>query len=299
VQKEGRVQLQVANALWPQLGYRFLEEYLEILRQHYGASVTALDYAVSETARREINGWVDRKTEGKIEELIGPGVLNPRTRLVLTNAIYFKGDWAQQFDEVRTKPQAFWIAPTEKVDVPTMSQVDTFGFSQREPGLQVLELPYAGHELSMLLLLPEKVDGIGELEETLTAENLQRWTNNLSPMEVAVHIPRFTVRCQFSLREALKSLGITDAFGDAADFSGMDGRRGLYLSAVIHQAYVDVNEEGTEAAAATAALMATMSVPLPPPVFRADHPFVFLIRENSTGTILFLGRVSNPLAGDG
>ena len=293
VQQKGYVQLRIANALWPQQAYPLREEFLDMVKKHYGVSLSALDYRDAERARKTINDWVAAETEGKITDLIGPGVLNELTRLVLTNAIYFKGDWAMPFDETRTKEEKFWVTPTVTVDVPTMQQVDKFGYSGWEPGFQILELAYAGDDLSMIVLLPEQVDGITELENALTAENLARWTSHLQQMEVAVHLPRFRVRCQFELVRALTSLGMEDAFGEA-DFSGMDGTTALYLAAVIHQAFVDVNEEGTEAAAATAAVMAVLSLPPPPPIFRADHPFIFLIRENSTGSILFLGRVSNP-----
>jgi serpin B len=296
VKERGHVELRVANALWPHRGYPFLEEFLALVKQYYGVLITPLDYSKEKSAREAINAWVEDKTEGKIRDLLAPGVLNAMTRLVLTNAIYFKGDWAKQFDEGRTQDATFWVTAAEHVKVPMMSQVDTFGYSAREPGLQILELPYAGDDLSMIVLLPEKLDGIGELENALTVANLTRWTCDLRRMEVEVHLPRFKMSCQFELADTLKSLGIRDAF-DGADFSGMDGTKMLYIWAVIHKAYVDVTEQGTEAAAATAVVMAMRSLPLPPPVFRADHPFVFLIRENSTGSVLFLGRVMNPNSG--
>ena len=163
-----------------------------------------------------------------------------------------------------------------------------------DDGLQVLELPYAGDDLSMVVLLPKEIDGLAELEGRLTVENLGRWTKHLWQSEVQVSLPRFEITFPFRLDGTLISMGMVDAFGDA-DFSGMDGSQVLYISAVLHKAFVAVNEEGTEAAAATAVVMRAKGVPLSPPVFRADHPFVFLIRENSTGSILFLGRVANPL----
>lgn len=293
VEQEGNVKLSVANRLWPQQRYPLLEEYLELLRECYGVTIEALDFADAERARKTINAWVEDKTEGKITDLIGPGVLDALTRLVLTNAIYFKGNWASRFDQRETSQETFWISPADKSSVPMMTQVDRFGYSARQPDLQILELPYAGNQLSMIVLLPKRVDGISELETALTEENLSRWTSHLRQREVSVYLPRFRVRSQFGLNGVLRSLGIENAFSDA-DFSGMDGTKALYLSAVIHQAFVDVNEEGTEAAAATAVVMAVRSMPAPPPVFRADHPFVSVIRENSTGSILFLGRMSNP-----
>ena len=293
VEQAGNVKLSVANRLWPQLRHPFLEEFLELVRECYGVTIEALDFGDAERARKTINAWVEEKTGGKISDLIGPGVLDALTRLVLTNAIYFKGNWMRRFDHKDTSEGTFWISPADQASVPMMTQVDQFGYSAREPSLQILELPYAGNQLSMIVLLPKRIDGISELETALTEENLSRWTSDLSEREVSVCLPRFTVRSQFGLNGVLRSLGIENAFGDA-DFSGMDGTKALYISAVIHQAFVDVNEEGTEAAAATAVVMAVRSIPEPPPVFRADHPFVFVIRVNSTGSILFLGRVSDP-----
>jgi serpin B len=294
VQAKGNVQLKVANALWPQEGYAFLDEYLALVEEYYRASITALNYGDAEAARTTINTWVEEKTEGQIRDLIPAGILDALTRLVLTNAIYFKGDWAKRFDEDRTERAPFWVTPAASSDVPMMSQVETLGYSAREPGLQVLELPYAGHDLSMIVLLPGERDGIAALEDALIVENLTSWIDDLKPMEVEVHLPRFKLSCQFGLGSALKAMGMVDAFDYAADFSGMDGTKSLYISVVIHQASVDVNEEGTEAAAATAVVMKLKALPLPPPVFRADHPFVFLIRENQTGSILFIGRMANP-----
>jgi serpin B len=293
VEQEGNVELSVANRLWPQQRYPFLEEYLELLRECYGVTIEALDFGDAERARKTINAWVEEKTGGKITDLIGPGVLDELTRLVLTNGIYFKGNWASRFEQEDTSEDTFWISPVDKTSVPMMTQVDRFGYSAREPGLQILELPYTGNQLSLIVLLPKRIDGISELETALTEENLSRWTSDLSQREVSVHLPRFRIRSQFGLNGVLIALGMEKAFGEA-DFSGMDGTKALFISAVAHQAFVDVNEEGTEAAAATAVVMAVRSVPEPLPVFRADHPFLFVIRENSTGSILFLGRVSNP-----
>ncbi len=296
-QGQGSIQLRVANALWPQEGYAFLKEFLVLAREHYGALITPLDYGDPEAARETINIWVEEKTEQKIKDLIVPGVLDVLTRLVLVNAIYFKGDWASQFDKALTEKAAFWMTPAQKVDVPLMTRESTFKYTETD-SLQVLELPYVGEDLSMIVLLPNRIDGLAELEEALTVENLGKWTSRLWERDVQVFLPRFKMTSQFRLDGALISLGMIDAFdGDRADFSGMDGRaRWLYISAVIHKAFVDVNEEGTEAAAATAVVMRALCVPPPPATFRADHPFVFLIRENLTGSILFLGRVVNPMS---
>jgi serpin B len=297
VQARGDVRLLVANALWPQKRYAFLEEYLSLIKECYGAAITPVDYqAAAEAARKTINAWVESKTEDKIKELIAPGVLGDLTHLVLVNAIYFKGDWSNQFDPALTSDGSFWLSPEEDVEVPMMCQEGEFGYAEPR-GLQVLELPYVGGELSMIVLLPKSVRGLASLEKALTATSLSKWTDRLGYTEVEVLLPRFIMRFGCELSDALTALGMTDAFdAGAADFSGMDGREHwLFLSAVVHQAFIDVKEEGTEAAAATALEFVGAAPPDRPPVtFRADHPFFFAIRENSTGSILFLGRVVNP-----
>ena len=294
VQGKGDVLLSVANALWPAVGYTFLSTYLDLVRQFYGVSITPLDFASdAEAARVQINGWVEDETQGKIKDLIPPRLLDELTTLVLTNAIYFKGNWASQFYKKRTKEIPFWLTAKRAVDVPTMTQKRSFGYAEVD-NLQVLELPYVGDALSMILLLPRAVDGLTELEDALTAENLERWTRRLWPQEVEVFLPKFEMSASFKLGGILAEMGMRDAFG-AADFSGMTGDRDLYISEVIHKAFVDVNEEGTEAAAATAVIMTrSVAFDIGPTIFKADHPFIFLIRDNHSGSVLFLGRVIDP-----
>ncbi len=294
--KKGGYELRVANALWGQEGYEFLEEFLELIKTNYGGGLNEVDFVTAvETARKTINTWVEKKTNDKIKNLIQKGVLDSMTRLVLTNAIYFKGNWARQFKEDRTKDAPFTLADGKKVEVAMMNQTGQFNYMETE-SFQALELPYVDEELSMIILLPKEFDGLDEFEKTLTTENLSNWMDLLHNLEVRVSVPKFKMTSQFSLVSVLKSMGMTDAFSaKAADFSGMNGRRDLFISAVIHKAYVDVNEEGTEAAAATAVTMKLTSVgPARIPVFQADHPFLFLIRDNHTGSILFIGRVMNP-----
>jgi len=293
--KEG-VRLKVANALWPQQGYPFLPEYLSLLERYYGTTVTPVDYArATEQARQTINQWVERETEQKIKDLIPPGVLDPMTRLVLTNGIYFKGDWASQFKKNATHDAPFHGTPGSPIQVPMMTQQHRFRYGERQD-LQILELPYAGKGLSMVVLLPRREDGLPELERALTAAGLADWTRGLREQEVVVFLPRFKLISQFRVDAALHALGMVDAFSPGkADFAGMDGRpRWLYIGAVLHKAFVDVNEEGTEAAAATGVVVAASAARMQPPTFRADHPFLFLIRDNQTGSILFMGRVVDP-----
>ncbi|MBN2391412.1 MAG: serpin family protein [Anaerolineae bacterium] len=299
VQEKGDILLQIANALWPHIGYPFLETFLTLTEEFYRVSITPVDYRAAEVARQQINTWVEEKTQTKIKNLIPPGVLDDLTRLVLVNAIYFKGNWASQFAKERTQTVPFLVTPSQKVEAPMMAQEHPFGYGETDR-LQILELPYVGSDLSMIVLLPKEVDGLAELETALSAPNLELWTNRLWEKEVHVFLPRFKISQGVKLNHTLALMGMVDAFDELkANFSGMDGNENwLYIAAVLHKAFVDVNEEGTEAAAATAVIMGARGLPSSPPIFRADHPFVFLIRENSTRSILFLGRVVNPTLKD-
>ncbi len=299
VQKKGDIQLNVANSLWPQKDYPFLQEYLALIKECYGVLITPVDYQTArEAASKLINQWVEEKTNNKIRDLIQPGVLDVLTRLLLVNAIYFKGNWASQFEEKLTEDAPFYLLSGETIQVPTMSQKQEFGYTE-DQSLQILELPYIGNDLSMLVLLPKQANGLAEIEKNLTVENLRKWTAQLREQEVMVFLPKFKMTSQFRLDKALISMGMSEAFDmNKANFAGMDGNPNwLYIAAVIHKAFVDVNEEGTEAAAATAVVTEVLSAP--PVTFRADHPFIFLIRENLTGSILFLGRVIDPTKEEG
>jgi serpin B len=250
-----------------------------------------VDYKDPEMARRKINLWVEENTQKMITEVIPPGFLDALTSLVLVNAIYFKGNWKCQFDRSLTRGAPFWVKPDEQIQVAMMNQKRRFRYAESAV-LQVLELPYSGNDLSMTVLLPKATDGLTKLEEALTVKNLDRWTRDLREMEVDVSLPGFEVTLPFRLDDTLKAMGMMDAFSSKADFSGI-GEKPLFISACLHKAFIAVNEEGTEAAAATTTVTARGLSPLPP-TFRADHPFVYLIRESSTGSILFLGRVVIP-----
>lgn len=288
-------ELRVANAMWGQQDFAFLDAFAKLVEAEYGGRIRNVDFVgATEKARRTINTWVEEQTNGKIKDLISEGAVGQMTRLVLTNAIYFKGNWASQFKEDRTQDAPFTLLDAGTVQVPMMNQKAKFRYAQIDE-LQVLQLPYVGDELSMVILLPRALDGIRQIEQGLTGENLAKWLDNLREQEVFVSIPKFKMTSKFSLQTVLAQMGMAQAFTGAADFSGMTGRRDLFISAVIHQAYVDVNEEGTEAAAATGVVMRLTSMgPDRTPVFRADHPFIFMIRDNTSGSILFLGRVMNP-----
>jgi len=295
MQEKGDIELRVANALWAEKDYPFLAEFVEVVTRNYQAEFRYADFKKAyEAARGEINSWIERQTNEKIKDLIKRGILDSLTRLVLVNAIYFKGMWMSQFEKSATEQAKFWVSPDTTVDVAIMNQEQEFNYTENDD-LQILELPYAGGDLSMIILLPRRADGLARLDASLTVENLSAWLAHLRKRRVMVYLPRFKTTSQFSLKTVLESMGIADAFRPGvADFSGIDGTKNLYISAVVHKAFVDVNEEGTEAAAATAVVVGVTSMPGGPVVFRADHPFVFLIRNNGSGSILFLGRVADP-----
>jgi serpin B len=298
----GGYRLSVANRLWGQEGYHFLPDFLAITRDSYAAELAPVNFArQTEQARQRINDWVSERTAGKINDLIPGGVLTPLTRLVLTNAIYFKGSWTKPFPKSATKDDWFYVTGDKSMPVPFMTRSDDLRFWAGD-GLKALELPYGNGDLSALLLLPDsKEEGLAALsalEAKLTLENLDGWISQLHRRKVQVFLPRFKLASQFALNDVLSAMGMKLAFDeDKADFSGISTQEQLYLSAVIHKAFVDVNEEGTEAAAATGAVIAARAALRiqEPAVFRADHPFLFLIRDNRSGSILFMGRVTNPI----
>jgi serpin B len=295
--KKQGFRLDVANRLWGQEGYKFLPDYLQVTRDDYGAELARLDFRQPEAARQTINQWIEEQTQDKIKNLIASPDALRDARLVLTNAVYFKGEWREQFKKYLTKDDEFHVSATRAIKAPLMRQ--EHGFRYLAAGdLQLLELPYGSGSLSMVVLLPQKVDGLSQLEAKLSAANLGKWLGDAKSEDVIVFLPKFKTTATFELTGTLKSMGMASAFNPAsADFSGMTGGRDLYVSSVVHKAFVDVTEEGTEAAAATAIIMAPTAVfarPKAPPVFRADHPFVFLIRDNRNGAILFLGRIIDP-----
>jgi serpin B len=292
--------LRVANRLWANQGYPIRPDFLAITRDSYGAELAAVDFAHQpEVARRQINAWVERRTEDRIRDLLPPGIVDELTRLVLTNAVYFKGDWAESFPKSATHEADFHVTSDKTTRVPMMTRTGDHRHWAGD-GLQVLELPYAGDQLSMVVILPDQADGLTDLENRLNTSNLDRWLNGSRPRPVQVFLPRFKLETSFELKDTLRSLGLTLPFDQVkANFSGITSHEDLYISAIVHKAFVDVNEEGTEAAAATAVVIEPRSAPIQssePAVFRADHPFVFAIRDRLTGSILFLGRVQNPNA---
>jgi serine protease inhibitor len=327
-------ELRLANALWAEKSYPFRPSYLATISKHHGIGAFPVDFRKGhEEVRRRINSWVQEKTRGRIKDLIPQGAVTRATRLVVSNAVYFKGQWVEPFGEGQTREQPFTLADGKKVQAPLMHregmnatryaafrhggtffdtplEVPSGGDPKKlypdARGFEVLELPYKGGQLSMVVILPRSAGGLSDLEKKLTGSNLRAWTARLRQRSVNVFLPKFRMTTPFDLKEALVALGLKRAFTDprrqgGAQFEGMSKAREpedkLFVTAALHKAFIDVSEKGTEAAAATAVIQdgggADASEPFTP-TFRADRPFVFLIRDKQSGAVLFLGRVMNP-----
>ncbi|XP_055964490.1 leukocyte elastase inhibitor-like [Sorex fumeus] len=294
--------LKLANRLYGEKTYDFLPEFLNATQKTYSAELAGVDFQhAAEDARKEINAWVQGQTEGKIPELLTSGVVDSKTKLVLVNAIYFKGNWKEKFSKQATREVPFRLNKKDTKNVNMMRQKNKFPLGYIEAlKCRVLELPYQGEELSMVILLSDDIEdastGLKKIEEQLTLENLMEWTRpeNMPVVKVNVHLPKFKLEESYTLNEALARLGLHDLFDSRrADLSGIGGARDLFISNMAHKSFVDVNEEGTEAAAATGAI-AKGQMLVQEEYFVCDHPFIFLIRHKASGTILFLGRFSAP-----
>jgi serpin B len=304
LQRRNNITIATANSLWCQQDYRFANTFLDLVRTQYDGDTRQVDFRnAAQAARSEINEWAEQNTKGKIKGAIGPGQIKPDTRLILCNAIYFKGKWQKQFKTRDTKPMDFHVNTNQTVTVPMMCQKSEFKMTHDDDdSLQMLELPYSGNDLSMIILMPVAMpwlpdnehNSLPDLEQKLTVTNLHAWFGKLDQTgldKTTVCLPRFVTTQTFDLANELKSLGMSSAFNGSADFSGMETTTNLFISDVIHKAFVEVNEAGTEAAAVTWAQAKTKGGP---ERFIVDQPFIFLIRENGSGTILFLGRVVDP-----
>jgi serine protease inhibitor len=292
-----RAVLRVVNRLWANRGHRFSDAFLARLCDSYGAPLGTLDFVrAPATSREAINRWVSEQTAHKIKELLPPLLIAPDTRLVLTSTIYSHARWARPFDRGYTRQAAFFIDTQHEVQAPFMSQIDAFSLARFRGG-QLLELPYGTEHLVMDVILPDARDGLPQIEHELCDGALATWIGALARRVVMVSIPRFRVASELGLAGALRLLGMVGAFTwPGADFSRMDGTRELYLSEVLHQAEVEIDEQGTEAGeAAAAAVLAAGSTPRTRvPAFHADRPFLFVIRDPRTGAIVLLGRLTNP-----
>jgi serpin B len=292
----GGNELHTANGLWVQKGLAIQPGFENTLTNNYQAPPTSLDFIANpEAARSQINRWTEEHTKEKIKNLLPAGSLDAQTRLVLTSAIYFYGKWRDPFVTSHTQPAPFTLPAGATTQANFMNQTSDFGYTET-PLAQILEMHYAGTGMAFDVLLPTTLSGLPNLEKSLTPGNLTGWLGNLTIRNVQVSLPKFRAESQFSLRKALSTMGMPTSFTDKADFSGIDPKRSLAISEVVHKAFVDVSEQGTEAAAATGITMhaTAMRMSEPAVVFRADHPFLFLIRDTRTGVVLFIGRLTDP-----
>ncbi|MEM9188793.1 MAG: serpin family protein [Myxococcota bacterium] len=291
-------ELRVANRLFGEQTLTWHDAYIGLTRDSYGAALEPVDYKNNPSAVREhINGWVEEQTENRIQDLLPPPAVNSDSRIILTNAIYFKGQWLMPFDEENTEAAPFRLAGGSEVEAQLMTQTEELAFGEVD-GAKILRLPYVGEELEMVLALPSEPGGLSAIEANLSAATLAEWTNATRRQRTQVFLPRFKIDPAeaTTLKRHLEEMGMAVAFSDSADFGGMTNEP-LKISQVFHKAFVEVNEEGTEAAAATAVVMMRGGgMPTQPAVFRADHPFLFFIRDTRDDTILFIGRVANPSA---
>jgi serpin B len=296
---EGGFELSIANALWGLKGYPFIPAYLDQVEKVYGGHLAEVNFTGDpEGSRKTLNDWVADRTHHKIKDLLPPGSVVPATRLVLTNAIYFKGRWSNPFQKSQTHDADFAVSGEKKIRAPLMFRQSRFRYAEDDT-VQVLELPYEGGEFSMRIFLPRGTDSLTSFEHALTAPRFADLSGRLKSESVQVWLPRFKVESQYRLEDVLPEMGIKLAFEPGrADFGGMAAESPFYLSAVVHKAYADVNEEGTEAAAATGAVMVGATAVAsyqPPKQFRADHPFLFAIVHQPSGAILFMGRLASPV----
>ena len=288
-------ELNIVNSIWGEKTYTFLPGYLDLLAKNYGTGLRLADFIQqADTSRKEINQWVSDQTNDRIQDLLPENSITELTRLVLTNAIYFKAGWLHQFDPGMTQNGVFTLLNGEDVQVPMMHQTETFGYA-REDGYQLISLPYEGNKLSMLIILPDE-NNFTQVEKAMSGLDVQNLVSSISFAQLDLSMPKFKIESSIGLADHLNAMGMKDAFiPGIADFSGMDGTHDLYISAVQHKAFIEVDETGTEAAAATAVVVGIESMPIDEPLkVNIDRPFIFIIVDNKTGSVLFLGRVINP-----
>ena len=296
---EGTAAVKTANALWPAKDEKLLPKYKDMMSRFYGALLTALDYRdKTEEARTTMNKWVEKETGHKIKNLIGDGILNKDTLLVLTNAVWFRSDWVTKFEPGNSRAMPFYATASEQIPTVMMTKTESGIRYLKEDGIEIAEIPYKDNRISMLVLLPQKGTDLRKIDRKLDYTKFTEWATLMSPHKVKLTIPKFKTEQSFELSEALKGLGITEAFDPGrADFSGMNGKRNMYIGAALHKTFIEVGEEGTEAAAATAVIMTKTSMnPDTGDIieFKADRPFIYIIRDNGTGAILFIGRYAKP-----
>ena len=285
-------QLHTANAIWPSADKNILSDYRNRVATNYFSEITTLDYSKPEAARNTINKWVEEKTSGKIKNMVSKGAISKNTPLTLTNAVYFKSDWQSKFETAATKQADFFTADNKKIKTNFMRQTGYFDYF-KDSGAEILELPYKAERLSMYVILPQK-GSFADFEKSLDADKIDSMIAQAARTNIAVSLPKFKMEESYNLNDALKKFGMADAFTNKANFSGMNGLLDISLGVVLHKTFIDVYEAGTEAAAATYVGMKSMAMPQKPIEFKADRPFVFLIRDNVTGVNLFIGRFMKP-----
>jgi serpin B len=288
--------LDIANAIWAQADYKFKADFIKDMTTYYQAGLQTVDFGNAEAARKKINAWVEKQTRDKIKELFAPGIIDSTTRMVLANAIYFKGTWLEQFEKESTRDESFYT-PSE-IKVPMMHQNERFQYAEADDW-QAVQMMYRGGSLVMLVMLPREREGLAALESKLSADMFKDVTGKLHGQKVRLSLPKFKSESAFKLKPTLEAMGMTDAFSaDKADFSRMTEQDRLCIQAVVHKAIIEVNEEGTEAAAATGVGMALAAAPIAdePKIMNCDHPFLYFIRDTKTGTVLFMGRLTDPKA---
>jgi len=298
--ENSKYNISTANALWPDTHYTLLQKYIHVIETYYGGNVSNVDYSNPEAAAKKINNWVENQTNNLIKDLVPASAIDPvYTKLILTNAIYFKGTWMVQFDKSNTTDRQFTTSSGETLDVETMKLVNTenrFNYTETQD-LQILELPYNGNEISMMIFLPKEGSNLSEIINNMDNNSYSEIIDKMTKREVDIYLPKFTIKTPlYKLNDYLINLGMPTAFSGFANFSGLDGIGGLFISHVLHKAFIEVNEEGTEAAAATAVIMRlnASSGGSSRVVFDCNHPFFFTIHHKETGTILFMGEVTNP-----
>jgi len=291
------IDLNATSGIWVDHSLNLLQDFIEQSKTLYDITPQSVDFQKNpDTSRHTINRWVEQKTHARITDLIPQGNLDALTRLLLVTATHYKGIWARPFKTQETQQSQFWHSPTNSSNIPLMTQQHRFPYADTED-MQILELPYVENRLSMIFLLPKKREDLTALESPFKSPKFEKRIESLNPRFVKASIPQFQIRFEFDLSQTLSLMGMPLAFDQQADFSGMSDSVDLHLSAIFHECFIEVNEEGTEATGSTGVVMEGRSLQVPPPVvFRADHPFYFFIRDNQSGLILFLGKVSNPTA---
>ncbi len=299
VSEKSDFEMTIANAVWVQNNYKLQKNYLQIVKGKYLSEAREIDFISQPDASREtINEWVSDKTANRIHNLIPPNAINAMTRMILTNAVYFNAEWSHKFNPKMTRKESFYCMNGEIIETDMMYQRHYYQYSQTSD-YQMLELTYKGYEYSMLIILPKNPGGLSKLNKRISCKDIAKHDNSKQQEDILVYLPKFRLETAYELNAYLMEMGMTDAFSQQADFSGMTGNKDLMISSIFHKAFIEVDEEKTEAAAATAVVMKLTAMapsPVAPIEFRADHPFMFIIRNQKEKAILFMGQLTTPKA---